>query len=150
MNTTHPLRLPHATINASPSCRYLGIQMDSRLRWAEGCDMEAWDKEMSHGNRAQRLPLSIRWTSSIGRAGRIWLGTRKIESLLSLRKQPEWCLVSCLQFERLMRFFRNCVLRDFASGSNAFQAEGKANHMASTPPLAKSCSHNLLNQKRSR
>jgi len=32
-NTTHPLRLPHATIKASPSCRYLGIQMDSRLRW---------------------------------------------------------------------------------------------------------------------
>ena len=32
-NTTHPLRLPHATIEASPSCRYLGIQMDSRLRW---------------------------------------------------------------------------------------------------------------------
>ena len=32
-NSTHPLRLPHATISASPSCRYLGIQMDSRLRW---------------------------------------------------------------------------------------------------------------------
>ena len=31
-NTTHPLRLPHATIEASPSYRYLGIQMDSRLR----------------------------------------------------------------------------------------------------------------------
>ena len=32
-NTTHALRLPHATIEASPSCRYLGIEMDSRLRW---------------------------------------------------------------------------------------------------------------------
>jgi ribonuclease HI len=32
-NTTHPLRLTQATIKASPSCRYLGIQMDSRLRW---------------------------------------------------------------------------------------------------------------------
>ncbi|QKX57721.1 uncharacterized protein TRUGW13939_04840 [Talaromyces rugulosus] len=32
-NTTHSLRLPHATIKASPSCRYLGVQMDSRLRW---------------------------------------------------------------------------------------------------------------------
>jgi hypothetical protein len=32
-NTTHPLRLLEATIKASPSCRYLGIQMDSRLRW---------------------------------------------------------------------------------------------------------------------
>ena len=32
-NTTHALRLPHATIQASPSCRYLGVQMDSRLRW---------------------------------------------------------------------------------------------------------------------
>ena len=29
----HPLRLPHATIAASPSCRYLGVHMDSRLRW---------------------------------------------------------------------------------------------------------------------
>uniref|UniRef100_A0A1L7UN13 Reverse transcriptase n=1 Tax=Fusarium mangiferae TaxID=192010 RepID=A0A1L7UN13_FUSMA len=33
MNCTHALRLPHATVNASPSCRYLGIQMDTRLRW---------------------------------------------------------------------------------------------------------------------
>ena len=32
-NTTHSLRLPHSTIKASPSCRYLGVQMDSRLRW---------------------------------------------------------------------------------------------------------------------
>ena len=33
MNTTRPLHLPNATIQASPSCRYLGIEMDSRLRW---------------------------------------------------------------------------------------------------------------------
>ena len=32
-NTTHPLRLPQATIEPSPSCRYLGIEMDSRLYW---------------------------------------------------------------------------------------------------------------------
>ena len=32
-NRTHALRLPHATIKASPSCRYLGIQMDTKLRW---------------------------------------------------------------------------------------------------------------------
>ena len=32
-NSTHALRLPHATIKASPSCRYLGIQMDTKLRW---------------------------------------------------------------------------------------------------------------------
>jgi ribonuclease HI len=32
-STTHALRLPHTTIKASPSCRYLGIQMDTRLRW---------------------------------------------------------------------------------------------------------------------
>ena len=32
-NTTHPLRLPHATIEASASCRYLGVHMDSRLHW---------------------------------------------------------------------------------------------------------------------
>ena len=33
MNSTHPLRLPNATVKASPSCRYLGIQMDTKLRW---------------------------------------------------------------------------------------------------------------------
>ena len=33
VNTSHPLRLPHATIEASPSCRYLGIHLDSKLRW---------------------------------------------------------------------------------------------------------------------
>lgn len=33
MNSTHALRLPHATIRASPSCRYLGVHMDTRLRW---------------------------------------------------------------------------------------------------------------------
>lgn len=32
-NSTHPLRLPHATIKASPSCKYLGVQMDTKLRW---------------------------------------------------------------------------------------------------------------------
>ena len=32
MNSTHALRLPHATIEASPSCRYLGIQMDTKFR----------------------------------------------------------------------------------------------------------------------
>ncbi|OAQ57795.2 reverse transcriptase [Pochonia chlamydosporia 170] len=32
-NNTHALRLPHATIKASPSCKYLGIHMDTRLRW---------------------------------------------------------------------------------------------------------------------
>jgi hypothetical protein len=32
-NTTHPLRLPQATIEPSPLCRYLGIEMDSRLYW---------------------------------------------------------------------------------------------------------------------
>src|SRR5205807_2653760 len=33
ISVTHSLRLPQATIKASPSCRYLGIQMDSKLRW---------------------------------------------------------------------------------------------------------------------
>jgi ribonuclease HI len=32
-NSTHALRLPQATIKASESCRYLGIQMDTKLRW---------------------------------------------------------------------------------------------------------------------
>jgi hypothetical protein len=32
-NTTHALRLPHATIEASPSCKYLGIYMNTKLRW---------------------------------------------------------------------------------------------------------------------
>jgi hypothetical protein len=30
---THALRLPHATIEASASCRYLGVHMDTKLRW---------------------------------------------------------------------------------------------------------------------
>ena len=33
VNTLHPLRLLRATIEASPSCRYLGVQVDSGLRW---------------------------------------------------------------------------------------------------------------------
>ena len=33
MNSTHALRLPNAIIKASPSCRYLGIEMDTKLRW---------------------------------------------------------------------------------------------------------------------
>jgi ribonuclease HI len=33
MNTTHPLYLPQGVIKASPSCRYLGVQMDSQLTW---------------------------------------------------------------------------------------------------------------------
>ncbi|KAI6777578.1 uncharacterized protein J7T54_004478 [Emericellopsis cladophorae] len=32
-NTTHALRLPHATITASQYCRYLGLQLDTKLRW---------------------------------------------------------------------------------------------------------------------
>ncbi|KAJ6114107.1 hypothetical protein N7512_007552 [Penicillium capsulatum] len=32
-NSTHALCLPHATIEAATSCRYLGIQMDTKLRW---------------------------------------------------------------------------------------------------------------------
>lgn len=32
-NSTHALRLPHAIVAASPSCRYLGIHMDTKLRW---------------------------------------------------------------------------------------------------------------------
>ena len=33
ISTTHALRLPHATVKASPSCRYLGVQLDSELQW---------------------------------------------------------------------------------------------------------------------
>ena len=32
-NCTHALRLPHAVVEASTSCRYLGVQMDTRLWW---------------------------------------------------------------------------------------------------------------------
>ncbi|KAM3547578.1 hypothetical protein ARSEF4850_009934 [Beauveria asiatica] len=32
-NTTHALRLPHTKVKASPSCKYLGVHMDTRLRW---------------------------------------------------------------------------------------------------------------------
>lgn len=33
VSTTHALRLPQATIEASQSCRYLGVQLDTRLQW---------------------------------------------------------------------------------------------------------------------
>ena len=48
--STHPLRLPHATIKASPSCKYLGIQMDTRLRWdyhREKRDAEATKRRLA-------------------------------------------------------------------------------------------------------
>ncbi|KGQ02487.1 RNA-directed DNA polymerase from mobile element jockey [Beauveria bassiana D1-5] len=32
-NCTHALRLPHTAVKASPSCKYLGVQMDTKLRW---------------------------------------------------------------------------------------------------------------------
>jgi hypothetical protein len=32
-NNTHALRLPHAKVKACPSCRYLGVYMDTKLRW---------------------------------------------------------------------------------------------------------------------
>jgi hypothetical protein len=32
-NSTHALCLPHNMVKASPSCCYLGIHMDTRLRW---------------------------------------------------------------------------------------------------------------------
>lgn len=32
-NTTHALRLPHVTIKALRSYRYLGVQLDTKLRW---------------------------------------------------------------------------------------------------------------------
>ena len=37
-NTSHPLRLPQATVEASPSCRYLGIEMDTTLQWDYHCE----------------------------------------------------------------------------------------------------------------
>lgn len=37
-NITHALRLPHATIAPSTSAKYLGIQMDTRLRWYDQRD----------------------------------------------------------------------------------------------------------------
>jgi hypothetical protein len=35
VNTQHPLRLPEITITPTPSCRYLGVQMDSKLDWRD-------------------------------------------------------------------------------------------------------------------
>jgi hypothetical protein len=35
VNTKHPLRLPRHTITPDPSCRYLGLQMDSKLEWKD-------------------------------------------------------------------------------------------------------------------
>jgi hypothetical protein len=41
---------------------------------------------------------------SIGEAGQSW-SDRATESSLSLRNNVRWRLISCLQFERLMRLF---------------------------------------------
>src|SRR4051794_5579622 len=37
-NVAHPLRLPHATIEASESCKYLGIHLDTKLQWNHHCE----------------------------------------------------------------------------------------------------------------
>ncbi|KAF4211069.1 hypothetical protein CNMCM5878_003191 [Aspergillus fumigatiaffinis] len=37
-NNTHALCLPHATAKASPSCRYLGVYMDTKLCWDYHCE----------------------------------------------------------------------------------------------------------------
>ncbi len=59
-NSTHALRLPHATIPASPSCRYLGIQMDTKLRWD-------YHREKVEANATKRLSaLSALASSSWG------------------------------------------------------------------------------------
>ena len=66
-NSTHPLRLPHATIQASPSCRYLGIQMDSRLRWD-------YHREKVEAKATQRLSALSALASSTWGTG--WLNLR--------------------------------------------------------------------------
>lgn len=64
LSTTHALRLPNAAIKASRSCRYLGIHMDSRLRWDHHREaMEA--KATKRLSALSRLASSTRGTGLI-------------------------------------------------------------------------------------
>jgi ribonuclease HI len=65
-NTTHPLRLPQATIDASPSCRYLGVQMDTRLRWD-------YHREKIEANATKRLSALSALASSTWGTGLVSL-----------------------------------------------------------------------------
>lgn len=63
-DTTHPLRLPRSTIEATPSCRYLGVQMDSQLRWD-------YHREKLESKATQRLSALSALASSTWGAGLI-------------------------------------------------------------------------------
>lgn len=63
-NSTHALRLPHATIEASPSCRYLGVQMDTKLRWD-------YHREKVEAGATKRLSALSALASSTWGAGTI-------------------------------------------------------------------------------
>ncbi|RMJ21223.1 hypothetical protein PHISP_07907 [Aspergillus sp. HF37] len=63
-NSTHALRLPYATIEASPSCRYLGVQMDTKLRWD-------YHREKVEAGAAKRLSALSALASSTWGAGTI-------------------------------------------------------------------------------
>ncbi|KAJ5677079.1 uncharacterized protein N7477_002712 [Penicillium maclennaniae] len=63
-NSTHALRLPHATIKASASCRYLGIQMDTKLRWD-------YHREKVEAGVTKRLPALSALASSTWGTGAI-------------------------------------------------------------------------------
>lgn len=65
-NITHALHLPGATVKASPSCRYLGIQMDSRLRWD-------YHREKMEAKATQRLSALSTLASSTWGTGLISL-----------------------------------------------------------------------------
>lgn len=65
-NSTHALRLPHATIKASPSCKYLGIQMDTRLRWD-------YHREKMEAGATKRLSALSALASSTWGAGLVSL-----------------------------------------------------------------------------
>jgi ribonuclease HI len=64
MNTTHPLHLPQGVIKASPSCRYLGVQMDSQLNWD-------YHREIMETKATKRLSALSALASSTWGAGLI-------------------------------------------------------------------------------
>ena len=63
-NTTHALRLPHATIEASRSCRYLGVQLDTKLRWGH-------HREKMEGAATKRLSALSALASSTWGTGMV-------------------------------------------------------------------------------
>ena len=62
-STKHALHLPNATIKASRSCRYLGVHLDSRLRW--DCHREKMEAKATQRLSALSALASSTWGTGL-------------------------------------------------------------------------------------